>query len=145
MGKLKIESDGTKYWRKPNGDLHRLDGPAIEEPDGTKHWFINDNLHREDGPAIEHADGTKDWYQNDKLHREDGPAIEYADGTKVWLQNDKHHRLDGPAFEDTVNGREGWWIDGKALNTIDVKNWINDNNADLSTEEDQVAFKLTFG
>ena len=38
-----------------NGKLHREDGPAIEDSDGDKYWYLNDKLHREDGPAIERA------------------------------------------------------------------------------------------
>ena len=44
--------------------IHREDGPAVESPDGSKHWFLNDKLHREDGPAIEYANGCKEWYLN---------------------------------------------------------------------------------
>ena len=70
------------YWK--NGERHREDGPAIEYPDGTKHWYLNGERHREDGPAIEDPDGTKYWYLNGERHREDGPAVEYPDGTKCW-------------------------------------------------------------
>ena len=35
-------------------------------------------------PAIEDANGTKHWYQNHQLHRVEGPAIECTDGTKYW-------------------------------------------------------------
>ena len=31
---------------------------------GNRHWYLNDELHREDGPAIEDADGYKAWYLN---------------------------------------------------------------------------------
>jgi hypothetical protein len=54
---------------------------------GDRYWYLNGNLHREDGPAIENADGTRFWYLNGKCHREDGPAIEYADGTREWWLN----------------------------------------------------------
>ena len=29
---------------------------------GDKDWYVDDNLHRIDGPAIEDADGSKHWY-----------------------------------------------------------------------------------
>ena len=32
------------------------DGPAVEDADGYKAWYLNDNRHREDVPAIEDAD-----------------------------------------------------------------------------------------
>ena len=76
--------NGDKVWRNKQGQLHRLDGPAVERADGTKYWYQKDQWHRLDGLAIECADGTKYWYQKDQLHRLDGPAIERADGTKIW-------------------------------------------------------------
>ena len=29
---------------------------------GYKRWFLNNKLHRIDGPAVEDADGVKRWY-----------------------------------------------------------------------------------
>jgi hypothetical protein len=40
--KCQVSSDGTKYWWL-NGQLHRTDGPAIEDASGTKEWWLNDN------------------------------------------------------------------------------------------------------
>jgi hypothetical protein len=57
-----IDSRGTKHWRNKEGKFHRLDGPAIEYPDGTKLWFMYGSYHRLDGPAIEFADGDREWY-----------------------------------------------------------------------------------
>jgi hypothetical protein len=79
-------------------------------PDGAKDWYQNGELHRLDGPAVEDSDGYKAWYQNGELHRLDGPAVEEANGSKFWYQNGKRHRLDGPAYEG-VNGFKEWWID----------------------------------
>jgi len=76
-----------KEYRNSEGQLHRVDGPAIEWADGTTEWWLNDSRHRENGPAVESADGTKEWWLNGKLHREDGPAIEYTDGVKEWFLN----------------------------------------------------------
>ena len=33
---------------------------------GDREWYLNGKRHREDGPAIEQADGTKYWYLDDK-------------------------------------------------------------------------------
>jgi len=66
------------------GQLHRLDGPAVEMMDGFKAWFVNGKLHRQGGPAVVMVDGTKAWYVNGKQHRLDGPAVEYAHGSKQW-------------------------------------------------------------
>ena len=38
---LKINIDGDRVWRSRIGEVHRLDGPAIEYPDGGKIWAIN--------------------------------------------------------------------------------------------------------
>jgi hypothetical protein len=35
------------------------------ESDGTILYFIGDKLHRLDGPAIERPDGTKEWWYHD--------------------------------------------------------------------------------
>lgn len=51
-----------KVYRNKRGDLHRLDGPAIDGH--TKEWYINGKLHREDGPAIIYNDGIKRWFLN---------------------------------------------------------------------------------
>ena len=67
--------------------------------------------HREDGPAVEDVDGHKAWYVNGKAHRLDGPAYEDAGGEKVWYVNGELHRLDGPAVE-RVGGDKGWYING---------------------------------
>jgi hypothetical protein len=77
--------------------LHRLDGPAVELPDGTKDWYLNGKLHREGGPAVEDANGERHWYLDGKLHREDGPAIENSDGSKFWYLNGEEF-----SFEDYI-------------------------------------------
>jgi hypothetical protein len=42
---------------------------------GTKEWYQDGNLHRLNGPAIEWVNRDKSWYQDGNLHRLDGPAI----------------------------------------------------------------------
>jgi hypothetical protein len=39
--------------RNEKGELHRVDGPAIEDTDGTRSWWVNGKLHRVDGHADE--------------------------------------------------------------------------------------------
>lgn len=75
------------YWVNSQGELHRVDGPAIEYNKGTKEWYLNGKRHREDGPAVDCTNGTKEWYVSGKLHRVDGPAIEYPNGEMDWLIN----------------------------------------------------------
>lgn len=36
---VKVWGDGHKEWRV-GGDLHRIDGPALERADGTKEWYL---------------------------------------------------------------------------------------------------------
>lgn len=50
------------YWRNGLGQLHRLDGPAVEYKDGEQRWYRYGVLHREDGPAIEYRDGSSYWF-----------------------------------------------------------------------------------
>jgi hypothetical protein len=63
---IEIKSYGSKFYYKDKAMniLHREDGPAIEDADGHKEWWMDGNLHREDGPAVEYADGDKCWYLN---------------------------------------------------------------------------------
>lgn len=120
-------SNKTVYWyRVGTTILHRLDGPAVIEPDESEYWFQNGQLHRVDGPSVIGPDGTKRWYQNGRFHRLDGPAIKNADGHEEWLVDGKLHRDDGPAVdyaedaEWVVYGlvsnlpcrRREWWVDG---------------------------------
>jgi hypothetical protein len=80
---LTVDPDGTKQWRNKDGAFHRLNGPAIEYPDGSKWWYRNGRLHRDDGPAVELAH-TIQWWRDGRLHCDAGPAVERRDGTKLW-------------------------------------------------------------
>ena len=77
---------GYKAWYQ-NGELHRIDGPAVVYADGTKYWYKNGNRHRENGPAVIYPNGNQHWYQNGKLHRDNGPAIIRTDGSGDWYKN----------------------------------------------------------
>ncbi len=61
-----IDTNKTKWWYNSKGELHRLDGPAVEGEDGTKEWYQNGQLHREYGPAVEWSSGDKEWWINGK-------------------------------------------------------------------------------
>ena len=82
---MTINKYGCKEYRL-NGKLHRIDGPALDHPNGHKEWHQNGKLHRVDGPAAEYHDGSKEWYQNGKLHRYGGPAVIRADGSKLYYE-----------------------------------------------------------
>ena len=107
-GKFNLH-DHVIYYK--DGNIHRDDGPAIEDANGDKYWFVNGKRHRDDGPAIEDANGDKKWYKDGEIHREDGPAYN-ENGTKKWLVDGKYHREDGPAIE-FANGDKSWCINGK--------------------------------
>ena len=110
-----------KEYRNELGQYHRVDGPAIEEPDGTKYW-----------------------YQNGNLHRDNGPACEYASGTKVWCQNGIQHRIDGPAVE-YYTGKGSWCLNGCEI-TDDVETWLKLQGFTVPLDEPaQVLFILRFG
>ena len=63
MSNPKVDEHGA-YWYNEKGQLHRVDGPAIEWVNGDKEWHLNEKRHREDGPAVEWKDGSKYWYLN---------------------------------------------------------------------------------
>jgi hypothetical protein len=107
-----------------NGNLHRVDGPAVEFANGDKEWYLNGKRHRVDEPSIEYANGDKIWCLNEEPHRVDGPAMEYANGDKEWYLNGKLHRQArngepvGPAVERANDGDKEWWLDGE-LHRVD--------------------------
>lgn len=65
-----VNADGTQFWYL-NGDLHRVNGPAIIDANGTQYWFLNGELHRVDGPAVIYSNGTQMWYLNGIEYREE--------------------------------------------------------------------------
>ena len=108
---VRIDNYGNQTWYH-NGQLHRLDGPAIETVIGERFWYYNGLLHREDGPAVEWPDGTKKWCRHGQFHREGGPAIEAVNGNRFWYQNGQLHRLDGPAVEYD-DGTRRWFFNDR--------------------------------
>jgi hypothetical protein len=61
-----IDAQGNKCWFNERGQLHRLDGPAIEWWDGLTSWWVNGHRHRLEGPAIEDDTGVRRWWVMDK-------------------------------------------------------------------------------
>lgn len=104
-----VFGDGTKVWQDEHERPHRLDGPAVENSDGSKEWWVNGKRHRDDGPSFEGEEGLKAWRKNGKLHRLDGPAVERPDGSEEWRQDDLLHREDGPAIINSDGVEEWWW------------------------------------
>lgn len=113
-----VDNDGTHHWylihSRPlarRSILHRLDGPAIVESNGTQVWFYNGRYHRVDNPAIIRANGDQSWFYNGQYHRVDGPAVS-GRGFSAYYQNGKPHRLNGPAVI-YPDGKEQYWLNGK--------------------------------
>jgi hypothetical protein len=106
---------------------------------GDNFWWLNGELHRVDGPAIEFSNGTKQWYLHGKIHRVDGPADEWASGNKFWYLEGKPHRVDGPAFEYT-NGDKEWWLND---NDYEFERWLEVNT--YISEEEKLMLKLQYG
>ena len=143
--------NGSEFWRNQNGEIHRLDGPAVIDSDGTQFYYQYGLKHREDGPAVIRANGTKEYWINGKkltesefnsrsiksmengnevwknlngeLHRLDGPAVIKTDGTQYYCQNGKLHRLDGPAVI-YLDGRKEYYFYGRECTESDFK-WIS--------------------
>jgi hypothetical protein len=88
MSKLITAKDGTKRWFNSKGELHRLDGPAAVDLDGSTHWYVNGKLHRVDGPARELVGYSRSWWLQGKRHRLDGPARETTEGHVEWYVDD---------------------------------------------------------
>lgn len=63
-----------------------LYNPSIDKL-GNRRWYVNGQLHRLDGPAVEYIGGDYMWYRKGKNHRTDGPAIEYRGVAKYWYVN----------------------------------------------------------
>ena len=68
-----IDKNGGKFYYKDKEMMirHREDGPAIEDSDGYKAWFLNGKRHREDGPAVEYPEGFKAWFLNNRRYTEE--------------------------------------------------------------------------
>jgi hypothetical protein len=61
---IRIDKNGIKRYYNSLGQLHRLDGPAVINPDGNQLWYHNGKLHRENGPAANFFNGTQKWYMD---------------------------------------------------------------------------------
>ena len=79
------------------------DGLHID-PDGAKYWFKDGEIHREDGPAIEETDGSKDWMKYGTTHRIGGPAVEYSDGyNEYWLYGEPYLEYDEDEYNKAIS------------------------------------------
>ncbi len=109
MQSRKVILEDRIEWVDEAGDLHRVDGPAVEWTDGTMdlEWWLNGKRHRLDGPAIIEDDAYH-WYQNGEAHRIDGPSYHDAYGNNHWYTNGIQHCTEEDWFdhlteEDQIN------------------------------------------
>lgn len=135
-----VSENGEIRWYKSN-TLHRIDGPAIEYPDGSTAWFCNGVRHRAGGPAYLGADGTAQWWTkgvkvesstkkellfllnleglkilreyllDGVRHNEQGHAVMYFNGVRAWYLNGILDREDGPALQ-FPDGQGLWFRKG---------------------------------
>ena len=71
-----VDANGTKIYKNNKGQLHRLDGPAVEHADGSKEWWVN-------GKKVT----PKDIITNNVQKRFD------EDGYEYWLEQTKDNGL----------------------------------------------------
>jgi hypothetical protein len=138
-----VDENGTKIWRDDEGELHRINGPAMIEANGDETWFYHGWIDREDGPAMIMHDNSgnrirEEWRWNDQLHRKDGPAviIYNKDGIRIreewWIRN-KLHRKDAPAVKHFEVYEFDEWSDDNRYN--ENGEWHSDDwRGDLSQE-----------
>ena len=88
MIELRIRQRGIKCWYN-QGLRHRLDNPAVIDPDGYQEWHANGQLHRDNGPALTDIDGYEAWYNYGNRHRVNGPAVIYSSGQVEYWFNGK--------------------------------------------------------
>lgn len=113
-------------------------------PTGVVAYFNDDNdIHREDGPAIIERNGTEKWCQHGRLHRENEPAVVYPNGGKEWWYEGQLHRVDGPAVIEYLQWgdfRIKWYHHGKQSRSY--IHWLYDSD---KTKEEIVFLKLKYG
>lgn len=69
-------NDICVFWTK-NNRRHRLYGPIIEWPDGSREWYKNGKPHRLGGPAWECINGHKEWCINGKQYTKEDYLTKY--------------------------------------------------------------------
>lgn len=56
-------------YKKKNGQLHRLNGPAVISLAGGRSWWQHGDLHRADGPAVICPPGENEyWYRGKRYY-----------------------------------------------------------------------------
>ena len=79
-GTIETLDDGSTIYRNNAGAPHRVCGPALFHPTGTKAWCRNGRLHRTDGPAVVFPNGDLHWFLSGKEFCEEDFRMRVATG-----------------------------------------------------------------
>ena len=75
---------------------HREDGPSmVDIREGGEDWFQHNVYHRLDGPAVIEPDGHEIWYCGGNLHRDWGPAEIRGGRPKYYFYGNQRERYPG--------------------------------------------------
>ena len=83
--KVRVYANGDKSWYQ-NGELHRLDGPAVEYANGAKFWYI-------EGKELTKAVDSKKRTKNRRR------KIDYGD-----LTEEQYEQLKRKYTQDIIDG-----------------------------------------
>jgi hypothetical protein len=164
-GPAVINEFGIEVWYF-EGNLHNENGPSYTDNHGNKEWFIHGYCEdRGSQPNVSWKTGQKQWrktfdiYDDEEgsdvegevstdhpdrihvIHRENGPAIIYEDGSVEYKRNGKTHRDDGPAIMD-VNAGNQWYLDGKKVNSLDIRILEGENNRHQKRRKTDVMYAV---
>ena len=114
-----VWDDGVQEWHDADGQLHRVDGPAVIRADGKREWRRHGKLHREVHPAVILPGRSWEWYADGLLHSKSGPAYLDINGTYAWFRRGLLHRDGGPAVRHP-DGRLEWWVGGSCVRVDDT-------------------------
>lgn len=111
--------EGLGYVSIKSNRLHAIGKPARVNQEGSV-WMVNGKEHRVDGPAVENKNGSEEWWLNGKRHRIGDPAITFVSGDVQYYENGKCSRKDGAAVEN-ADGYKEYWVDGNKINEEDFR------------------------
>jgi NAD-dependent SIR2 family protein deacetylase len=83
-----VDERGRTVFYDDKKRLHRLNGPAVINPDGSREWYMKGVRQRIDGgPTLVRANGTVEWHDLEGfLHRENKPAAIARNGDAWWFE-----------------------------------------------------------
>lgn len=118
-GIANISWSSGRVWLK-NGLIHREGGPAVEEEDGRKKWYLEGvNYSQEEfNEEIKTLKTTREpamrkisFERLSEIPKNFTGFATTGKGSKHYFKNGTHHRDDGPAIE-YWDGNLEWWLEG---------------------------------